>query len=291
VTWALILHGGAKDIAPHQEEANRAGCLSALAAGQAVLERGGSALEAVEATVRVLEDDPAFNAGFGSVLNTDGQVEMDAAIMDGENLDLGGVAAVQGVRHPVTVARLMLRDLPTLLAGEGARRFARERGAELCEPDELISARQETSEAQRGKDTVGCVARDASGHIAAATSTGGLPRKLPGRIGDSPLPGCGLYADDLLGGVSLSGDGEMVSRTLLAAQVMRELETGGAQGAAEHGLARLARVGGEAGAIVIDREGRIGWAHNSSHFAVAFATSEMEQGAVSLSRRDAGSQA
>jgi beta-aspartyl-peptidase (threonine type) len=129
------------------------------------------------------------------------------------------------------------------------------------------------------------------GHIAAATSTGGLPRKLPGRIGDSPLPGCGLYADDLLGGVSLSGDGEMVLRTLLAAQVMRELETGDAQGAAEHGLARLARVGGEAGAIVIDREGRIGWAHNSPHFAVAFATSEMEQGTVSLSRRDAGSQA
>jgi L-asparaginase / beta-aspartyl-peptidase len=291
VTWALILHGGAKDIAPPQEEANRRGCLSALAAGQAILTRGGSSLEAVEAAVRVLEDDPAFNAGFGSVLNTDGQVEMDAAIMDGGNLDLGGVAAVQGVRHPVTVARLMLRDLSTLLCGEGARRFARERGAELCEPHELIPPKQQTSEAARGKDTVGCVARDASGHIAAATSTGGLPRKLPGRIGDSPLPGCGLYADDLLGGVSLSGDGEMVSRTLLAAQVMRELETGDAQRAAERGLARLARVGGEAGAIVIDREGRIGWAHNSSHFAVAFATSERDQGTVSLSRRDAGSQA
>jgi beta-aspartyl-peptidase (threonine type) len=285
MSWALILHGGAKDIAPEQEEANRTGCLDALACGRRVLEGGGTAVAAVEAAIRALEDDPTFNAGYGSVLNADGEVETDAALMDGASLALGGVGALAGVRNPITVARLMLGAVPTLLVGEGARRFAQEHGAELCDPKDLISPEQKTSEATRGRDTVGCVALDQDGDLAAGTSTGGLTGKLQGRVGDSPLPGCGLYADNLLGGVSVSGDGEMVSRITLAAHVMRGLETGAPQEAADLGLARLQRVGGEAGAIVLGRDGRIGWVHNSRHFAVAFATGG-EPPAVFLNRHD-----
>jgi beta-aspartyl-peptidase (threonine type) len=128
----LILHGGAKEIAPEKEEANRAGCLAALAAGEKILRSGGTALAAVEAAIRALEADPTFNAGEGSVRNSDDVVEMDAALMDGATLDIGGVAAIQDVRHPITVAQLMLRETPVLLVGEGARRFALAHGAEMC---------------------------------------------------------------------------------------------------------------------------------------------------------------
>ena len=283
--WALMLHGGAKSIAESRAEANRAGCLAAAQAGRAVLAAGGSAVEAVEATIRVLEDTPVFNAGYGSVRNADGEVEMDAALMDGETLDLGGVAAIQGVRHPISVARLMLARKPTLLAGEGARRFAAAQGADLCDPAAMISPEQLASEAHgTGYDTVGCVALDLNGRLAAGTSTGGLTGKPPGRVGDSPLPGCGLYAEAGVGAVSLSGEGEAISRTLVAARVMRALETGPPQAAAEAGVARLERVGGEMGAIVVDPRGRMGWAHNSEHFAVAMAASWLPEVRVFLNR-------
>ncbi len=277
MTWALIVHGGAKEIAPEREEANRRGCLEALAAGQVILEQGGSAVEAVEAAIRILESDPTFNAGYGSDLNADGEVEMDAALMDGSNLAIGAVAALQGVHHPISVAHRMLGEPPTLLVGEGARRFAAAQRVELCEPGALIPARPNGSdEKTHDHDTVGCVALDSSGRIAAGTSTGGLDETLPGRVGDSPLPGCGFYADDQVGGVAFSGDGECIARTLLAARVMQALEGGQPpQAAAEASLTHLARVGGEAGGIVLDRVGRVGWAHNSSHFAVAWVTDSM----------------
>lgn len=281
--WSLIVHGGAKTIAGDRAAANRKGILAAVEAGRDVLAAGGEPLAAVEAAVRVLEDDPVFNAGFGSVLNSDGEVEMDAALMDGSTLDLGGVAAIQGVRNPITVARLMLRERPVLLAAEGARRFAEAKGAQMCPPEAMISREQLASEA--ACDTVGCVAwRD--GRVAAGTSTGGLTGKAPGRIGDSPLPGCGLYADDRRGGVSLSGEGEFIARTLLAAEAMNALQRLDAQGAADQAVARLKQVGGEAGAIVIDRHGRLGWSHNSDHFAVGTATSSAEPMAY-LQRREA----
>jgi beta-aspartyl-peptidase (threonine type) len=270
-TWALVLHGGAKEIAPEKEQANRAGCIEALKAGAAVLRSGGSALDAVEAAIRVLEKDPTFNAGAGSVRNADGEVEMDAALMDGATLDVGGVAAIRGVRHPVTVARLMLRETPTLLVAEGARRFAAEQGAELCDPSHIAEAEQEPA-----LDTVGCIALDMQGNLAAGTSTGGLEGSHPGRVGDSALPGCGLYADNAIGAVAFSGDGESISRTMLAARVMQSLESGPPQAAAGEAIARLGRVGGEAGGIVLDRAGRAGWAHNSPHFAVGIVTSEDE---------------
>lgn len=266
--WALALHGGAKEIAPGRGEENREGLMAALEAGSAVLRRGGSALDAVEAAVRKLEDLPVFNAGHGSVPNADGEAEMDAAIMDGATLDLGGVAAIQGVRHPVSVAKLMLREVPTLLVGAGAARFARERGAELCDNREMLVAQE-----LQGHDTVGAVALDADGHVAAATSTGGLEGCVVGRVGDSPLPGCGLYAEDAVGACCFSGHGEFISRTMLAARVMFSMDEKGPQTAMEQALEVQRRLGGEAGGIAVARDGRVGWAHNSPHFAVGVATS------------------
>jgi beta-aspartyl-peptidase (threonine type) len=253
---------------------NERGRLAALEAGRALLADGGAAVDAVEATIRVLEDEPVFNAGYGSVLNADGQVEMDAALMDGTSLALGGVGAIQGVRHPISVARLMLADRPTLLVGPGARAYAAEKGAELRPPEAMISP--ERGVAPDVRDTVGCVALDQTGRIAAGTSTGGLPGKRPGRVGDSPLPGCGLYADDALGGVSVSGEGEAISRVLLAARVMQALESDGPQRAAEQALAWMDRTGAEAGIIALDRRGRLGWAHNSRQFTVALAASWLD---------------
>jgi isoaspartyl peptidase/L-asparaginase-like protein (Ntn-hydrolase superfamily) len=265
--WAIIVHGGAKDIAPDEQQAHRDGCLLALAAGQAVLEAGGSAIQAVEAAVRMLEDNPIFNAGYGSVRNAKGQVECDAAIMDGQTLAVGGVAAVSTLRHPISVATAMLPETPVLLVGQGAEDFAREHGAQLCDPAELVVDRP----GDPGCDTVGCVALDRQGNIAAGTSTGGLTGCHQGRVGDSPLPGCGLYAENDVGGVSLSGDGESLIRTTLAARVMRSLEASGPEAAIAAAFARLAKVGGEAGIIVIDGQGQVAWNHNSAQFAVAHA--------------------
>jgi L-asparaginase / beta-aspartyl-peptidase len=282
VTWSLIVHGGAKEIAPDKERANRRGCIEAAAAGRAVLEHGGTAVDAVEAAIRVLERNPTFNAGFGSDRNADGEVEMDAALMDGSTLDIGAVAAVRGVHHPISVARKMLGKPPTLLVAEGARRFAADQGVQLGGPDELIVSGS-TKAGTHDHDTVGCVALDRSGRIAAGTSTGGLDGTLPGRVGDSPLPGCGLYADDQVGGVAFSGDGESIARVLLAARVVQALETGAdPQGAIGISLGQLGRVGGEAGGIAIDRQGRIGFAHNTPHFAVAWITAGMNAPSVCL---------
>lgn len=275
--WALIVHGGAKTIDSALHVRNRDGCRAAAVAGAAVLAGGGSAIDAAEAAVRVLEDDPVFNAGFGSVLNSDGDVEMDAALMDGATLAIGAVTGVRRVANPVRIAKAMLDERSVLLAGEGAERFAVKHGLALCDPADMISREQLASENAKGHDTVGCVALDVAGTIAAATSTGGLPGKHPGRVGDSPVPGTGFYADDALGGVAFSGDGESILRTLLAAHVMQALEGGAAGPAAALAIERLGRVGGEAGAIVIDREGRFGIAHNSDHFAVALAASRLAE--------------
>ncbi len=266
--WAIILHGGAKDIAPDLIQVHRDGCLLALLVGQAILEAGGSAVDAVEMTVRGLEDDPTFNAGFGAVLNARGEVELDAAIMDGATLDVGGVAAVKTLRHPISVAAAMLTEKPVLLVGDGAECFAREHDGEFCEPNDLIVDRP----GDPGCDTVGCVALDRHGNLAAGTSTGGLTGCHPGRVGDSPLPGCGLYADNAVGGVSLSGEGESLIRTTLAAHLMHSLQALPPGPAIEAALTRLERVGGEAGLIVIDADGRIDWGHNSPQFAVAYAS-------------------
>lgn len=267
--WALIVHGGAKAIPLAAWARHRQGCLAAVEAGAAVLVAGGDAVSAVETAVRALEDDPTFNAGRGSVRNAAGEVECDAAIMDGASLAVGGVAAVRTLRHPISVARAMLPERPVLLVGEGAESFARAHGQEFCAPEDLLVDQA----AGEGCDTVGCVALDLAGNLAAGTSTGGLSGCAVGRVGDSPLPGCGLYADNMVGAVSLSGEGESLIRTTLAARLIRALEDQAPEPAIETAMAALARVGGEAGLIVIDRHGRVGWGHNSAQFAVAHAAS------------------
>jgi beta-aspartyl-peptidase (threonine type) len=234
--------------------------------GAAILRDGGSALDAAEQAVRALEDDRTFNAGSGSVPTSAGMVEMDAAMMDGATLDIGAVAALSGIQNPVSVARLVLADRPVLLAGEGAQAFAREHGIPLFE----VPAADEEDQQH---DTVGCVALDEFGNVAAATSTGGLPGQRPGRVGDAPIPGCGFYADNEAGTVAISGDGESILRVLLATRVVDRLDQGSPTDAANAALEWLARIGGEAGIITIDTAGRIGIAHNSDHFAVGLAAS------------------
>ena len=286
-TWALIVHGGAKEIEPGDEQANRDGMRQAAEAGRKVLAEGGSALDAVEDAIRVLESLPVFNAGLGSALNAAGGIEMCAGIMDGRDRSVGAVTVIRNVRHPISVARRLLPEKEILLAGEGAFMFAREQQLEIVDEDEL---RSDAAPAQQEHDTVGAVALDREGHFAAGTSTGGLTGSRVGRIGDSPQPGCGLYADDRVGGVSLSGDGETIARVVIASKIMNRLEKGEEpQAAIASALLELPEVGGEeadGGAIAIDREGRFGWSHNSPHFAVAYVDALMNEPGVWLAKSE-----
>ncbi len=282
-TWSLIVHGGARKIASDMAEANRAGCRAAAKAGAAVLRAGGSAVDAVRISVCHLEDNDVFNAGRGSVGNAAGDIEMDAGIMDGTTLEIGAVAAVRRLYNPVEAAAAMLTAEPILLVGEGAERFAQGQGLALA-----ATPFAPASGPRAGHDTVGCVARDAAGHLAAATSTGGIANTLPGRVGDAPLPGCGFYADDAIGAVSLSGDGEAIARTLLGAQVIRAMESWPARQAAGTIIGPMERLGAEAGVIAIDANGRIGFAHNSEHFALAFVDADSEAITAIIHRDEAG---
>jgi beta-aspartyl-peptidase (threonine type) len=227
---SLIVHGGAWDIPDEAVGACTAGCRRALEAGWEVLHCGGLALDAVEAAIRVLEDEPVFDAGFGSHLNFDGRVECDAIVMNGSTLRAGAVAALQRVRNPIRAARAVLEHSShMMLVAEGAERFARDHGVALCDPAELVSdaeriawqlCREDSHAAEhhRGHEqgTVGAVALDARGNLFAGTSTGGTCCKLPGRVGDSPLIGCGCYADTTAGGVSCTGYGEAIMKIVMA---------------------------------------------------------------------------
>jgi len=270
--WSIIVHGGARTISRERQAANRSGCGAAVAAAADVLAGGASALDAAELAVRLLEDDPTFNAGSGAVPTRTGEIELDAAMMDGSTLAIGAVAALRGVRNPVTVARLLLAADPVLLVGDGARAFARQHGIDIGTPMATLPARDPSDVSH---DTVGCVALDGEGRIAVATSTGGLTGQLPGRVGDAPIPGCGFYADDHAGGVAISGDGESIMRVLLASRVIEQLYRHPAQAAVTNALPALHRVGGESGIIAVDRSGRFGVMHNSDHFAVAAINSRM----------------
>lgn len=227
---SLIVHGGAWDIPDEAVEACNSGCRGALAAGWSVLSQGGSALDAVEAAIVVLEDEPVFDAGFGSHLNLDGRVECDAIVMNGATLRAGAVAALQRIRNPIRLARAVLEHCPhMMLVGEGAERFARANGFALCNPAELVSDAERdawrlcsqdkhAAAHHRGHEqgTVGAVAIDSRGTLFAATSTGGTCCKLPGRVGDSPLIGCGCYADSTAGGASCTGYGEAIMKIVMA---------------------------------------------------------------------------
>lgn len=275
--WALIVHGGAKEMTPGEEQANRDGVAEAARAGAQLLAGGGSAVDAVEAAIRVLEDLPVFNAGRGSSPNEAGEVEMCAGLMDGRDLSAGGVGAIRKVRNPIAVARRLMAEKEIILVGDGALRFAREKGFETASNEELLADGEEP-ELEDCHDTVGAVAVDQGGNLAAGTSTGGLTGQKVGRIGDSPLPGSGLYADNHIGAVAFSGDGESIARLALAARVMASLEDGEeVEQAIRNGLEKLPGVGGaegDGGGIAIRKDGAIGWWHNSPHFAVAIASSE-----------------
>jgi beta-aspartyl-peptidase (threonine type) len=227
---SLIVHGGAWDIPDEAVDACHSGCRRALAAGWSILASGGSALDAVEAAVIVLEDDPVFDAGYGSHLNLDGRVECDAIVMNAATLRAGAAAGLQRIKNPIRLARkIMEHSNHMMLVAQGAERFAAQHGLELCDPEDLISPAEReawrkckedkhAAEHHRGHEqgTVGAVALDSHGHLFAATSTGGTCCKLPGRVGDSPLIGCGCYADAEAGGVSCTGYGEAIMKVVLA---------------------------------------------------------------------------
>jgi L-asparaginase / beta-aspartyl-peptidase len=286
--WALIVHGGAKAIEPGEEDDNRSGILEAARAGSAVLDAGGSAVDAVEASIRVLEDLPVFNAGRGSALNEAGEIEMCSGLMDGSDLSVGAVGAIRNVRNPVSVAKRLLPEKEILLVGEGATLFAKDAGLEMV-PSEALMTETRRDALEQMHDTVGAVAMDKGGNLAAGTSTGGLTGSKVGRIGDSPLPGNGLYADNHVGAVSFSGDGESIARLALAAQVMASIAREGPEEAIRKAIEQLPGVGGasgDGGAIAIAKDGRIGWAHNSPAFAVAYASADSSEPKAFLSKEE-----
>jgi beta-aspartyl-peptidase (threonine type) len=269
---SIIVHGGAGPIKDDSLPARLEGCKAAALAGWEILQDGGAALDAVEAAVIVLEDNPLFNAGTGSTLNSLGKVEMDAAIMEGRTLRAGAVAAVSGIRNPIKLARRVMEDgRHVMLAGDGALMFARQIGLPVCAPEALIVEREQKRwDSKHG--TVGCVAYDSHGMLAVGTSTGGMFNKLPGRVGDSPLIGCGTYADDY-GAASCTGHGEAIMRLLLAKCAVDYLKNGSeAKIAAEIAVARLDddRIVGNGGIILIDRCGKIGYARSTTHMPVCY---------------------
>lgn len=299
---AIIVHGGASAVPAEDALAYERGCLQAAQAGWDILEQGGSAYEAVEAAIRILEDDETFNAGHGAALNADGIVEMDAAMMEGRDLRFGALAAAQRIKHPISVARQILEFGPLLLSGEGVTRFAASYGGELCEQDALITEKarlqwqqveaqlQGRGSAESGaKDTVGCVALDADGLMVTGTSTGGEDHAPPGRIGDSALVGCGFYADNALGGCAVTGTGEAIMQVVVAKTAVELLAANlHPDEAAQQVIDLLGdRVQGEGGCIMLDAQGRFGWAHNSTEMPCAVMTSAMDAPQFWLQRSEA----
>jgi len=281
--WAVIVHGGAGDVAVEHRSRHMEGCRAAAAESAEVLRAGGSALDAVERAVRLLEDDPLFNAGTGACLNEEGLIELDAAIMDGSTMRAGGVCALPPFAHPIGIARAVLEDgRHVLYAGEGARRFALERGFSPASAEEMttpfarerwIAARSkgeggaERTPTRPGSSagTVGAVARDARGTVAAATSTGGQPNKSVGRVGDSPIIGAGTYADDDAGACSATGQGEAALRVCLARSAVDHMRSRASPERAARAAIRTmgARVSGNGGVILVDPTGGLGLAYNT----------------------------
>jgi L-asparaginase / beta-aspartyl-peptidase len=281
--FCLIVHGGAWDIPEAAVSDCRAGIRRALEAGCSVLVGGGSALDAVEASIVVLEDDPTFDAGTGSHLNRDGHVQLDAILMDGVTLKSGAVAAVERCKNPIRLARKILESSEhMMLVGQGAELFAEENGVPLCSPQDLIVDRERMAWRKcRGGNheaefhfghkhgTVGAVARDSEGSIAAGTSTGGTCSKFPGRVGDSPLIGCGCYADVESGGVSSTGYGEAIMKIVMAKTAADLLRSGKSPDATAKECIRLLadRAKGAGGLILVDSSGHPGAAFSTSRMA------------------------
>jgi beta-aspartyl-peptidase (threonine type) len=282
--WALAIHGGAGviergDLTTEKETAYRAGLLAAMDAGSKVLRQGGSSLDAVEATIRVLEDNPLFNAGRGAVFTADGRNELDASIMDGATRNAGAVAGVTRTRNPISLARaVMEKSRHVMLAREGADQFSVEQGLEQVDPSyfrteqrwqQLLDWRRDNAkllDPTHSRGTVGAVAIDIKGHVAAGTSTGGMTGKRWGRIGDSPVVGAGTYAADGNCAVSATGSGEFFIRTSAARQLCDRIAWRGdnVQAAASATIADIGSIGGDGGLIAMDGKGDIAFAMNSS---------------------------
>jgi beta-aspartyl-peptidase (threonine type) len=284
-SWTLVIHGGAGVLergrmTPERDHATRAALRKALEAGGTILRRGGSAVDAVEAAVRVLEDDPLFNAGRGAVFTAAGTNELDAAITDGATRKAGAVAAVTRTRNPVSLARAVMEKSPhVMLVGPGADAFSRQQDLEQVDPgyfrtQERWEQLQEFKARERGAarfdsevkyGTVGAVARDVRGHLAAATSTGGLTGKVPGRVGDSPIIGAGTYADDRACAVSATGSGEFYIREGVAHEICARMRLLGEtpQQAADRVQAETKALGGDGGVIVVGVDGTPAWSFNT----------------------------
>ena len=307
----LVVHGGAWAIPDDMVDAHLNGVRNAATAGWRALERGGSALDAVEEAVVVLEDDETFDAGRGSFLNRDGKVQLDAFIMDGSTLRGGGVGCVERLRNPVRAARKILSDSPHVyFVAEGAERFAAEHGIALCRNEDLVIAReierlreyqaQASSSTPSGDDlfapealdpithdllshdTVGAVALDRDGNVAASTSTGGTLNKAPGRLGDSSLIGCGCYADNLSAAASTTGWGEPIMKLVLAKWAADRVESGSLpEWVAQEAMNYLKqRLNGHGGIILLDAQGHFGIAHNTPRMAWALRTLQKQEAGI-----------
>jgi L-asparaginase / beta-aspartyl-peptidase len=304
MSMAIVVHSGAGTITPDRVEIAQSGCKEAALIGWRVLQDGGSALDAVEAAVRALENNPKFNAGTGACLTVDGRIELDAGIMEGERLRVGAVANVEFIKNPISLARKVMDSPHVLLVGSGAQKFAHEQGISQCTLENLLTERQylswqedQSAEAfsedepryhrrevnarparEEKHGTVGAVAIDSSGSLAAATSTGGIPNKYPGRVGDSPLVGCGFYADENAA-ISCTGHGEDFVRLLIAKRVADFVASGiTARDAAAAAIAVLgARAEGTGGLIVVDRLGNVGFAWNTENLGYAFMTEKLTE--------------
>jgi beta-aspartyl-peptidase (threonine type) len=305
VTPAIIVHGGAWRIPDAEHAAHQQGCYRAVLAGYEVLARGGTALDAVETAVTILEDDPTFDAGIGSHLNRAGVVQLDAGMMDGATLQMGAVAAIERIKNPIQVARRLLTSSHNMFVGPGATEWAVRAGFSLAEPATFVVPREQQRyeyhlqtgppHLEEGFDhpggTVGAVAIDQAGNLVAGTSTGGTLFKPVGRVGDSPLPGCGYYADNQSAAVSATGHGESITRIQLArtaadfaAQLAGQASGQGLFLAPAAAAIRVLgeRVAGRGGLIMIDRAGRIGFAHNTPHLARAYMSQDMTEPVVGI---------
>jgi beta-aspartyl-peptidase (threonine type) len=283
-TWQLAIHGGAGvvepgSLTPEKEAAYRASLNAALEAGARILRSGGSSLDAVEAAVQVLEDEPLFNAGRGAVFTAEGRIELDASIMDGRTRQAGAVAGVTYTRHPVSLARaVMEKSKHVMLAGAGADTFSQQQGLEQVDPSyfrteerwqQFLQWRDKSgapTDRTHAYGTVGAVALDQAGHMAAATSTGGTTGKRWGRVGDSPIIGAGTYAEDQMCAVSATGDGELFIRGSAARQLRDRLAWHGEslQAAASNTIADIGTLGGEGAIVAVDAQGQVAFAMNSS---------------------------
>lgn len=289
--WAIVIHGGAggmtrENLTPELEKQYRESLLVAMNTGKKILAEGGSSLDAVEQTIRTMEDNPLFNAGKGAVFTHEGRNELDAAIMDGSNLAAGAVAGVTDIKNPITAARKVMTNSPhVMLAGQGASQFAKEQGLEIVPPsyfytEKQFNALQEMLKKEKN-GTVGCCALDKNGNLAAGTSTGGMTGKRYNRIGDSPIIGAGTYANNSTCAVSATGHGEYFIRWTVAHDISALMEYKGLTLREASELVindKLVKAGGSGGVICLDKSGNVSMSFNSSGMFRGFATADGKEG-------------